>query len=200
MKLLGSRAITGLVALICLQACTQEPAAELVLAATDNDRPGSNASPYSEFNVQLTIRDVMNTLIDPNADVIWEAVGFEASLENGIVESKPESDEEWDALRKNVIAMVEGANSLMIPGRRVAPPGSTTEFPDAEFEPFEVEEKLQEDRISWVGFAQAFQVSTLEVLAAIDARDLEAYTTAGGEVDDACTACHQQYWYRPELR
>ena len=142
----------------------------------------------------------MNTLIDPNADVIWEAVGFEASLENGIVESKPESDEEWDALRKNVIAMVEGANSLMIPGRRVAPPGSTTEFPDAEFEPFEVEEKLQEDRISWVGFAQAFQVSTLEVLAAIDARDLEAYTTAGGEVDDACTACHQQYWYRPELR
>ncbi len=34
----------------------------------------------------------------------------------------------------------------MIPGRRVAPPGSTTHYPNAEYEPFEVEEKLQQDR------------------------------------------------------
>lgn len=194
MKNLWCKASLVLIPLVLLQACSQQEEVALVSA------PTAESAAYTEFNTQLTIRDVMNTLIDPNADVIWEAVGFEASLENGIVESKPETAEEWDALRKNVIAMVEGANSLMIPGRRVALPGSTTDYPDAEYEPLEVEAKLREDSASWIGFAQAFQFSALQVLAAIDARDLDAYTVAGGDVDDACTACHQQYWYRPELR
>tara|TARA_R110000772_G_scaffold218056_3_gene328687 strand:+ start:319 stop:903 length:585 start_codon:yes stop_codon:yes gene_type:complete len=194
MKYLLSRASLIMIPLVLLSACSQEQETAIVEA------PAAVSSAYTEFNTQLTIRDVMNTLIDPNADVIWEAVGFEASLENGIVESKPETDAEWDALSKNAIAMIEGANSLMIPGRRVAPPGSTTDFPDAEYEPLEVEEKLREDSASWIGFAQAFQASTFEVLAAINARDLDAYTIAGGRVDDACTACHQQYWYRTELR
>ncbi len=158
---------------------------------------------YEEFNTSLTIRDVMNTLIDPNADVVWEAVGYDAEFIDGevvITENSPQTDADWNALRLNVIAMIEGANSLMIPGRQVAPPGSTTDFPDYEYLPNEVEARLREDRQSWIGFAQAFQQANLRVLAAIDVRDLDAYVEAGGAVDDVCTACHQQYWYRPEFQ
>ncbi len=119
----------------------------------------SSSDLYSEFNVQMTIRDVMNTFIDPNADIFWEAVSYDASLDGGIVELRPETDEDWAVLRKSAIGIIEGANSLMIPGRRVAPPGSTTDYPDAEYEPLEVEEKLQADRASWVGFAQGLQAT-----------------------------------------
>jgi len=183
-----------------------------VLASCDRNEPigpatslaeAPSALNYEEFNTRLTIRDVMNTLIDPNADIVWEAVGYEATFVDGetiIVDSSPQSDADWEMLRRNVIAMVEGANSLMIPGRNVAPPGSTTDFPEFEFVPQEVEARLREDRQSWVGFALAFQQANLRVLDAIDARDLDAYVEAGGAVDEACTACHQQYWYRPEFQ
>jgi hypothetical protein len=194
MKPLLTRTLLIIVPAILIQSCAQEEAQE-------PEGLGINeVVPYSEFNIQMTIRDVMNTFIDPNADIIWEAVSFEASVDAGIVERVPETDEDWDLLRKSAIGIIEGANSLMIPGRRVAPPGSTTPYPDAEYEPLEVEEKLQQDRASWIGFSQGLQLATLSVLDAIDSRDLDAYTEAGGAVDNACTACHQQYWYRTELR
>ncbi len=186
----------GLSVLVACNPAAEEPPQNAGAAA----QPSLN---YEEFNTSLTIRDVMNTLIDPNADVVWEAVGYDATFVDGeviITESRPETDEDWAALRLNVIAMIEGANSLMIPGRQVAPLGATTDFPDYEYLPNEVEARLREDRQSWIGFAQAFQLANLEVLAAIDARDLESYVEAGGRVDDACTACHQQYWYRPEFQ
>lgn len=186
----------GLTALVACNPAAEEPQQNAVASL----EPSLS---YEEFNTSLTIRDVMNTLIDPNADVVWEAVGYDASFVDGeviITENSPESDEDWAALRRNVMAMIEGANSLMIPGRQVAPPGSTTDFPDYEYLPNEVEARLREDRQSWIGFAQAFQQANLEVLAAIDARDLDAYVEAGGAVDDVCTACHQQYWYRPEFQ
>lgn len=187
----------ALISVMTLQACSQQEEVTQVSLSTMDSK---NGVPYSEFNVQMTIRDVMNTFIDPNADILWEAVSYDASLDGGIVEQKPESDEDWALLRKSAIGIIEGANSLMIPGRRVAPPGSTTDYPDAEYEPFEVEMKLQADRASWIGFAQGLQASALSALNAIDQRNLEVYTEAGGAIDDACTACHQQYWYRPELR
>ncbi len=210
MKSVISSALLIIVPIILIQSCAQEeqvavvsefPQEGLSSAGVNSEGMGSEErSLYSEFNTQMTIRDVMNTFIDPNADTIWEAMSYEASLDEGIIERVPETDEDWNLLRKSAIGIIEGANSLMIPGRRVAPPGSTTPYPDAEYEPFEVEEKLRQDRTSWVAYSQGLQLATLNVINAIDARDLDAYTEAGGSVDNACTACHQQYWYRPELR
>ena len=199
------RALFIIIPAFLIQSCAQKEDAGNVSEFSQVGLDSEGARPaerdlYSEFNIQMTIREVMNTFIDPNADIIWEAVSFETSLEGGIIERVPETDEDWDLLRKSAIGIVEGANSLMIPGRRVAPPGSTTPYPDAEYEPFEVEEKLQQDRASWIAFAQGLQAATMSALNAIDARDLDAYTEAGGAVDNACTACHQQYWYRTELR
>lgn len=204
MKSIFTRALFIIIPAFLIQSCAQKEDAAGELG-TSPARSGSEAmiaerDLYSEFNIQMTIRDVMNTFIDPNADIIWEAVSFDASLDGGMVERVPETDEDWELLRKSAIGIIEGANSLMIPGRRVAPPGSTTPYPDAEYEPLEVEEKLQQDRASWIAFAQGLQVATMSALNAIDARDLDAYTEAGGAIDRACTACHQQYWYRTELR
>ncbi len=152
---------------------------------------------YAEFNTSITIRDVMNTFIDPSADALWQAVRFEMDA-TGAHEVVPETEEEWEALRKHAISIIEGANALMIPGRHVAAPGSTTEFPAYEYLPEEVEAKLAEDRLSWLGFAQSLQTSAFSVMDAINARDVTRLGETGGLVDQACENCHSQYWYRTE--
>jgi hypothetical protein len=175
--------------------CSQEAAVrndQAPVAAVSTTTPA-----YAEFNTSNTIRDVMNTLIDPSADALWTAVRFEMD-ENGSREIKPETDEDWAALRRHAIAIVEGANALMIPGRNVAPPGATTEFPAYEYVPEEVDAKLREDWQSWLAYAQGLQNSALAVMAAIDARELERFSENGGALDQACESCHMQYWYRAQ--
>jgi len=29
----------------------------------------------------------------------------------------------------------------------------------------------------------------------VDARDLDAFTEAGGAIDEACEQCHKHFWY-----
>jgi hypothetical protein len=150
---------------------------------------------YAEFNTDLTIREVMNNLIDPSADALWTAVKFEMD-ENGSRELRPESDEDWAALRQHAVFVIEGGNALMIPGRRVAPPGATTEFPAYEYQPDEVDAILRQDWQSWQGFAQGLQASAFDMLRAIDARDADLLSEYGAALDEACESCHSRYWYR----
>lgn len=111
--------------LMTLNACShagmgQTQSSQSTSAPVDNTMPA--------FNTTATIRDVMNTLVDPQADALWNSVRFEVD-ENGSREMRPETDEDWMALRRAAVAIIEGGNSLMIPGRRVAPAGASTEFP-----------------------------------------------------------------------
>lgn len=188
---------TVLLASALLAACSEnaDQSAASAQVAASAPAPAATSAAYAEFNTSATIREVMNTLIDPNADAIWNAVRFEMDAD-GEREVFPVTDEEWEVHRRQAIAMIEGANSLMIPGRRVAAPGATTDFPEYEFMPEEVEEKLREDRQSWIGFAQGFQTSVLDVIDAIDARDVDRLSETAGLVDAQCESCHSQYWYR----
>ena len=86
----------------------------------------------------------------------------------------------------------------MIPGRRVAPPGATTEFPVYEYMPDEVAAKLAENPVAWEGFAQGLQNAALPMLQAIEARDADALSEFGAALDAACESCHSVYWYRTE--
>ena len=136
--------VSVFLSILLLAACSddsvlQRDSTSIPAAAVDS--ASSAPAPYAEFNTSITIRDVMNTFIDPSADAIWQAVRFEMD-ENGSREIIPESEEEWEVLRKHAISIIEGANALMIPGRHVAAPGSTTEFPAYEYLPEEVEQKL----------------------------------------------------------
>ncbi|MDR0781824.1 MAG: hypothetical protein LBF16_14225 [Pseudomonadales bacterium] len=178
----------SLLALSVLVACA--PAEKAAAPST------AAAVQYSEFNTTATIRDVMNALIDPNADALWNAVRFDKT-EEGDHEYRPETDEDWLAMRHAAVSIIEGGNALMIPGRRVAPPGSTTEFPLYEFMPDEVQAKLDENRVAWDAFAQNLQAGAIQTLGAIEARDAEKLSEFGGALDAACEACHVQYWYRP---
>mgnify|MGYP000267560873 CR=1 FL=1 len=149
----------------------------------------------TNFNTDITIREIMASLIDPHADALWNSVKV-ISDENGITEFFPETDEEWTALRINAVTIIEGSNALMMSGRLVAPPGAAGIFPEYELTPEEVAERLGEDFQSWVGFARGLQNAAIEMLDAVDTQDPEKLSDSGAFLDEACEACHAFYWYR----
>ena len=48
---------------------------------------------------------------------------------------------------------------------------------------------------AWLAFTQTLQNSALETLKKVDAKDVDGFVEAGGAIDEACEACHKQFWY-----
>ena len=151
-----------------------------------------------EYTPTATIKDLMLSIIDPSADVVWEAVKTVIILEGTeeiVEETFPRTDEEWTNVRHSAITLVEAANLLVMPGRRVARPGERSEFPGIELEPEEMDALINEEREAWNRQATALHDASLAALQAIDAQDAETLLMVGGDIETACESCHTQYWY-----
>ena len=141
-----------------------------------------------------TIRDLMDSIIDPSADVVWGAVGSVVDQE-GVHDTFPKTQEEWLNVRRGAIRIIEGSNLLMMPGREAAPPGSKSEAPGVELEPPEITALIKKNRRSFDAFARTLQAVGLEALRAIEAQDTAALLEIGGRMQDVCESCHQVFWY-----
>src|SRR5436189_6330757 len=75
-----------------------------------------------EFQPTATVKDIMDSVVDPNADAIWDSVEVVATIQ-GTEEKAPRTDEDWKALRRHAISLLEASNLLLVPGRRIAKPG-----------------------------------------------------------------------------
>ena len=144
-----------------------------------------------------TIKDLMDSIVDPSADVVWNAVVTTVGPD-GTVEKAPHTNEEWAELRRGAIRLVESSNLLLMPGRHVAGPGEKSETPGIELEPAEMEALLNKDRGAWDARVDAFRAVSLDVLSAIDAKDATRLFDVGDKLDTACENCHKQYWYPNE--
>jgi hypothetical protein len=149
-----------------------------------------------EFRPTSTIKDIMDSMVDPSADVIWESVATIITI-TGTEEKAPQTDEEWKAVRRGAIRIIEATNLLLIPGRHVARPGEKAENENIELGPEEIEARLNQDKASWITLAHGLHDAGTEALRAIDARDPPALSTAGEGLDRACENCHLKYWYPP---
>ena len=167
----------------------------VMLAATASCETRSSP-PADEFRPVVTLQDVMSTMIGPSADVLWDAVTM-VETPDGFTEKSPETDEEWENLRRSATIMVVAANLLSIEGRSVAKAGTTAQAPEFELEPDQITSLLAQDWETWITLTRGLQESGQVFLNAIDARDAEALFDAGGTLDAACENCHQIYWYPP---
>jgi hypothetical protein len=147
-----------------------------------------------EYTTSATIKDIMDSIVDPSADVVWNSVSTMVSTA-GIEEKAPKNDEEWADVRRGAIRLVEAPNLLMLPGRHVARPGEKSETPDVELEPADMEVRINKDRNAWNRRAKALHDVSLEMLQAIDAKDREKMLEVGDRLDKACENCHLNYWY-----
>src|ERR1700722_5868025 len=106
--------------------------------------------------VHTTIKDIMESIVDPSADGLWEAVGTVVDKE-GIHESFPKTPEDWRDVRRAAVRIIEGSNLLMMPGREAAPPGTRSDAPGVELEPDQISALLNKNRAAFDGFAKALQ-------------------------------------------
>jgi hypothetical protein len=167
--------------------------ATLVAAGLNVVLTSASMAQSVDFNTEISIAELMEAIVMPEADVLWNAVEY-TSTDEGDAMIGPETDEGWLEVRHSALALEEIANNLMIPGRPADKPG--TEAPQGELSPAEIEALIDAQRGAWNAYAQALRAVARQAVDAIDARDAEAiFLDIGGALDEACEACHQTFWY-----
>ena len=167
-----------------------------LIAACQSQAPA--APPAPTYLPTATIKDLMLSIVDPSADVVWLSVTTIVD-EKGLVETVPKTDEEWKKVRHGAIALAEAANLLKMPGRRVAQPGEKSETPGVELEPEEMDVLIAKDRAAWNERATHLHDAAIDVIAAIDAKDGNKVFELGEKIEETCENCHKQYWYPNEV-
>jgi hypothetical protein len=126
--------------------------------------PDAAPPPYQPV---ADVRQTMAWILEPAADGIWDSAGTIITAE-GRTELAPTTDAGWEEVRKHSAILAEAANLLMLPGRAAGP--------------------------DWIAYAQGLHATAKQALAAAEARDADALFEAGGQIYQACVACHTQYW------
>jgi hypothetical protein len=147
--------------------------------------------------VRSSVKDLMESIIDPSADTLWGAVGTVIDLE-GVHETIPKKQEEWLDVRHAAIRMIEGATLLMMPDREAAPAGTKSEVPGVELEPVQMTALIRKKRKSFDGFAKALQGLGVEALQASDAKNVDLLMDIGARMENVCEGCHMTFWYPHE--
>jgi cytochrome c556 len=147
-----------------------------------------DAQSSGDFLPQFTIAELMDSIVMPSADVVWGAIVYEGDTVTG-----PKTDEDWQKVRWSAVELAESANLLMVPGRAANLPGAVAG--EGELAPEEIVKRIDEQRASWVAFAHVLHEAAMESVRAIDAKDPEAVSNAGGTIDAACESCHRAFWY-----
>ena len=181
---------------------TLEPTSAAASAFASEPAPALSASPSqtkqtdvqteTPFITTTTIKELMDSTIDPSADVLWESVAIKSTKE-GVQDLRPRTDEEWKELRRHAITLLEATNLLVIDGRRAAPPGTQAGL--GELTPEQIDLRIAASRPAFVQFVRALRGTTQQALDAIDRKDADALLMIGGDIDEACEACHVTYWY-----
>ena len=116
------------------------------------------------FRVVATTHDVMDAIVVPASDAIFDAVVYS----NGELEQVPETGEDWSRLRLQALAVAEGANLLLVPQRAMG-------------------------RQDWIAFSGSMADEALAVARAAEAKDVMRVLETGAALYGACLACHEQY-------
>ena len=146
-----------------------------------------------------SIKEIMDGIVDPTADVLFDAVSYDVTAA-GVVEKVPTTTEDWVEIRRHALLLAEVTNLLKMPGRRVAPEKPTlqreNEPPGPEdLRPEEIQALIDADHASFRRLAQGLTDAAMVALQAADARDVEKLFASGDEIDRACENCHVKYWY-----
>ena len=169
----------------------------LVAAACSAPAPAPPAKKEPPFRKTATIKDIMDSMVDPSADFLWESVATIVT-KKGTEERRPRTDDEWKAVRRAAITLMEATNLLIMDGRAVAKPGEKSENPGIELSPEAIRRVMDDDPDTLVKLSGALHDAGMKAMAAIDAKNADALSDAGEVIDNACETCHLKYWYPPD--
>jgi hypothetical protein len=144
----------------------RKPIAVLLFGAAVSSACSRGAEP-PPFKPVADTKLLMQAVVDPNADVIWEAVKT-IDTPTGTEEVRPKTEDEWVAVRNSAVAVAEAGNLLMIVPRA-------------------------KDGGEWMKRAQEMIDTGERAIKAADAKNAQQLFTVGGEIYDACSNCHREY-------
>lgn len=110
---------------------------------------------------------LMQSVVDPNADAIWDAVKT-IDTKDGTQEIRPKTDAEWTAVRNAAVTVTESGNLLMMVPRA-------------------------KDGGEWMQRAQEMIGAGEAAIRAAEAKNAERLFTVGGDIYDSCSNCHRKY-------
>ena len=175
-------------------------AASVCAPTPDSSRPGIKATEsgalIGEITPVVSVKKLMAHMIEPAAYYIFDSVWWDSTAK-GMVEHKPVTEEDWEKVETGAITLIEGIELLKVT-RPFAPPGDENQSagPNApELSPAQIREKINKDPVLWMAKIQALRNVGLEVLDIVKQKDTEKLFKAGADLDEACEACHLEYWY-----
>src|ERR1700723_1458458 len=176
-------------ALLGLSACQKTE----VTAAVPALPPTPPAPP---FQIKASIQELMDAVIDPAADALWDSVSITETAK-GTVFHQPKTDEEWQEARRRAIALIEGTNLLIMDGRKLVAPGSAVldQGTSGVLSSEEGEKVFDSKHAAFVQFARALREAGEQMLASIDKKDSTGMMNAGAAMDGVCEGCHLTFWY-----
>jgi hypothetical protein len=169
------KAVAGLAALVVGLAAL----GALAQAPEDTPRtplpPQTPVVPYGAPGKSLlTVKDLMRHVLNPAAETFWLASG-EVDDGDTTRQRAPTTDAKWNGALAAAATVLETGNLLMMDGRAVADP-------------------------QWAKWSADLNKAGLAGIKAAQARDADGVLIAGGDMFDACRACHVKYIPRkPEV-
>jgi cytochrome c556 len=158
------------------------------------------AALWGDMKPVVSVKELMEHMIDPAADYIFDSVSTVIDPKGNVVEKAPKTDEDWEKLRIGAVTLAEGVYLLKVQ-RRFTPEGDENHSvgPDAtELSPAQILAKVQKDPVEWNARIEALRNVGLEVMEIAKKKDTKELWEATENLDEACEACHRSYWYPKE--
>lgn len=148
---------------------------------------GANAQQGEDYLPQATIVEIMNSMVAPFTQTVWDAVVYDDPIKG------PDTEEGWQAVRSAAVALAESANVLTIPGRSVTGPDRAAS--EGELSPREIADLIEQNREDWIAHTHALHEVAMQAIQAVDAKSAEKLADVGGKLNEVCERCHAQFWY-----
>jgi hypothetical protein len=128
---------------------------------------GGAPAPPPPYHPVADLKQLMASVVEPAADVYWDAVGSIVD-EKGVLEFSPQSSDEWDAARNSAYVIAESGNLMMMSPRA-------------------------KDGGEWMALSRALVDVGQKAIRAAESRDKAGVFDIGAKVYDVCTNCHAKY-------
>jgi hypothetical protein len=174
-------------------------AAGAVLAASPGKAPAKPARPLPGSTAALTIKDIMDSRVDPAGDFLFESV-VEIADKRGVTHKQPRTARQWAAVRRQLQVLIDAPDLLTTPGRKVARPEDRSANPAVENQPEQIQRLIDSQRADFVVRAGRLRDAAKVGMTAAQARDPKALFVAISGIDKACESCHLHYWYPNDQR
>lgn len=176
---------TGLLTVLVLGAFSGNRSAAQS-AASPGRGPGRGAAPA--FQAEATLGQLMKGVFFPASNVVFAAQGQNPAevtpAKDPAVATDPlqNSYGKWEAVENSALAIAEGANLLMIPGRKCSN-GKPVPLANA----------------NWAVFVQGVREAGMKAYKAAQSKDQDKILDAADTLTTACANCHDKYREKPTL-